>query len=353
MASIIKIKRSSVSGQAPNTAQLQAAELAINTTDGVLYSANSTAVFEIGANLSSLTVNSISFPTTDGNNGQALVTDGNGVISFATVQGTSLNITANATINSYIYSITSNTTTISGVDDNVKTLSYIDGDEDVFLNGVKLVKDEDYTATSATTITLSANAVNGDTVEVVTVRNLYDKVEYLYTISGTPSTISGADDNGTTLEYNPGREMVYVNGIKQISGIDYTTTNTSLITFSSALANNDKIQVLALPVIAQDLTDPVAYTSSNTDILTIDSFAVAGYRTAKYIVQANSSTDYHSSEVVLIHDGTDVFITEYAAVSTANLYSLSGDIINSNVCLRATPSGSGTTFKSKRILIEV
>jgi len=147
--------------------------------------------------------------------------------------------------------------------------------------------------------------------------------------------------------------MVYVNGIKQVSGIDYTTTNTSLITFSSALANNDKIQVLALPVIAQDLTDPVAYTSSNTDILTIDSFAVAGYRTAKYIVQANSSTDYHSSEVVLIHDRTDVFITEYAAVSTANLYSLSGDIINSNVCLRATPSGSGTTFKSKRILIEV
>jgi hypothetical protein len=102
MASIIKIKRSAVTGQAPTTSQLQAGELAINTTDGVMYSANSTAVFEVGANLSSLSINSISFPTTDGNNGQAIITDGNGNLTFGNVATQSSNVvlTANATINS-------------------------------------------------------------------------------------------------------------------------------------------------------------------------------------------------------------------------------------------------------------
>ena len=62
MASVIKIKRSSVSGNATTNAQLQDGELAINTADGKLYSANSTAVFEVGANLTSRTDNAQAFP---------------------------------------------------------------------------------------------------------------------------------------------------------------------------------------------------------------------------------------------------------------------------------------------------
>ena len=63
MASVIKIKRSATSGNPPTNAQLLDGELAINTADGILYSANSTAVFEVGANVSSLTVNAQAFPS--------------------------------------------------------------------------------------------------------------------------------------------------------------------------------------------------------------------------------------------------------------------------------------------------
>lgn len=56
MASKIKIKRSSVPGSAPTTGNLDVAEIAINTADGIMYSANTTAVFEVGSNLSSLSV---------------------------------------------------------------------------------------------------------------------------------------------------------------------------------------------------------------------------------------------------------------------------------------------------------
>lgn len=56
MASKILVKRSASTGNAPNTAQLDSGELAINTTDGVMYSANGTTVFEVGANLTNLSV---------------------------------------------------------------------------------------------------------------------------------------------------------------------------------------------------------------------------------------------------------------------------------------------------------
>jgi len=56
MASKIKVKRSSSSGNAPTTSNLDVAEIAINTADGIMYSANSTAVFEVGSNLTSLSV---------------------------------------------------------------------------------------------------------------------------------------------------------------------------------------------------------------------------------------------------------------------------------------------------------
>jgi len=94
MASTIKLKRSSVAGKIPNTSILSTGELALNLADKRLYSANSTAVLEIGSNPNSLSVGtggftiangSLTFPSSDGTNGQALVTDGAGNLSFGDV----------------------------------------------------------------------------------------------------------------------------------------------------------------------------------------------------------------------------------------------------------------------------
>ena len=56
MASTIKVKRSAVSGNAPNTSNIDTGELALNTADGILYSSDGSNVFEVGANLTSLSV---------------------------------------------------------------------------------------------------------------------------------------------------------------------------------------------------------------------------------------------------------------------------------------------------------
>lgn len=64
MANKFQIKRTSVSGRTPNTtniantAYLDAGELAVNLTDGKIFSSNGSVAFEVGANLTNLSVSS-------------------------------------------------------------------------------------------------------------------------------------------------------------------------------------------------------------------------------------------------------------------------------------------------------
>jgi len=89
MASTIKLKRSSVSGNAPTTSNITTGELALNIADGILYSTDGTTVFEIGAKLSTLNVGTItttgliSANGTFGISGQVLRTDGSSKVYWA------------------------------------------------------------------------------------------------------------------------------------------------------------------------------------------------------------------------------------------------------------------------------
>lgn len=64
MANKLQIKRTAVSSRTPNTTNssnnryIDTGELALNTTDGKLFSSNGTVYFEVGANLQNITVTS-------------------------------------------------------------------------------------------------------------------------------------------------------------------------------------------------------------------------------------------------------------------------------------------------------
>ena len=79
-------------------------------------------------------------------------------------------------------------TSISGTDDNSKTLTFTDGEYiDVFLNGVLLVAGTDYNTNTANTISGLAALANGDVVEVV----VYD----IFTVADTVSASQGGTFN--------------------------------------------------------------------------------------------------------------------------------------------------------------
>ena len=122
-------------------------------------------------------------------------------------------------------------------------LNYTAGHITVFLNGAKLSAD-DYTATNGTSVVLTTGAALNDVVEViehgVAFATPYSATNYIKGVSGN---VSG--NIVSSLNYTPGKEAVYLNGIKLLSGDDYTTVDSgSSITFINNIIDSDRIEVV-------------------------------------------------------------------------------------------------------------
>jgi hypothetical protein len=77
-------------------------------------------------------------------------------------------ISSTSDIYRYRYTAAGGETSESGPDDNGLTLSYIPGKEQVYLNGVLLLRTTDYNATNGTSITGLAALAAGDVLEIIT-----------------------------------------------------------------------------------------------------------------------------------------------------------------------------------------
>lgn len=93
------------------------------------------------------------------------------------------------------------------------------------------------------------------------------------------------------------------------------------------------------------------YTASTTGAnQVVDTFSVTKVRSAKYIIQATRGSQYHMTEVMVIHDGTDVYMTEYSTIFTgaSALITLDADINGGNVRLLTTPALNNTVIRTAR-----
>ena len=213
MTQTVQLKRSATAGAIPSTSDLSLGELAINTYDGKAYIKKSVGgtetIVEVGADSSEITA-----------------------------------------MAHYLFNASANQTTFSGTDVNGDSLSYTSGQIAVFLNGVFLDPD-DYTATNGTSVVLDDGAKSSDYLEIVSwtsgvTSGLITGISnYEFTATANQTVLSGADENGVTLSYTPGKVLVFLNGVlmDNRSGTDYTETNASTITFSSGLQVNDTVIV--------------------------------------------------------------------------------------------------------------
>ena len=213
MTQTVQLKRSATAGAIPSTSDLSLGELAINTYDGKAYIKKSVGgtetIVEVGADSSEITA-----------------------------------------MAHYLFNASANQTTFSGTDVNGDSLSYTSGQIAVFLNGVFLDPD-DYTATNGTSVVLADGAKSSDYLEIVSwtsgvTSGLITGISnYEFTATANQTVLSGADENGVTLSYTPGKVLVFLNGVlmDNRSGTDYTETNASTITFSAGLQVSDTVIV--------------------------------------------------------------------------------------------------------------
>ena len=108
------------------------------------------------------------------------------------------------------------------------------------------------------------------------------------------------------------------------------------------------------PFVKENMSCPTA-TTTTTSQTAVDTFAATTYRSVKYQIQITRGSEYHITEVFIVHDGTTSYGTEYATIKTgSSLASFDTDIDSGNVRLLATPtSSSSTVFKLVRTLIKV
>ena len=102
----------------------------------------------------------LTYPASDGTNGQVIVTNGSGVLSFSNAGG-------GTTVNRFKYTATAGQTAFTGNDDASASLSFTDGKELVYVNGVFMEKGTDYSTSGGNTVTLSDAATVGDEVNIV------------------------------------------------------------------------------------------------------------------------------------------------------------------------------------------
>lgn len=258
MTQTVQLKRSATAGAIPSTSDLSLGELAINTYDGKAYIKKSVggteSIVEVGADSSSeITV-----------------------------------------MKHYLYNASANQTTFSGTDANNESLSYTAGQILVFLNGVFLDPD-DYTATNGTSIVLDDGAKSSDYLEIISLSGssgakITGTTVYEFTATANQTVLTGADENGNTLSYTPGKVLVFLNGVlmDNRTSTDYTETNASTITFSAGLQVSDTIIIKSYDGSAPFFRNQYDITASSTSSI--------------------SGTDANGNSLSVIPKYTEVFV---------------------------------------------
>ena len=89
-----------------------------------------------------------------------------------------------------------------------------------------------------------------------------------------------------------------------------------------------------------------SYTSpsiTSTGTVNLDVFSSSLYTTAKYLVQVVDGSDVHSAEILLIHDGSNAYFTEYAILTNNGELGVFGaSLAGGNVTLTFAPTNPTT-----------
>ena len=192
------------------------------------------------------------------------------------------------------------------------------------VSGVGLLRNNFTGDGSTTDFTLSQDPLHEDNLFIYFDGVYQNKSEF--SVSGTTLSFSTAPDSGDAIEVI----------VPKMTEIQTPSVN----------AIDDATQFNTANIIPQVVTSTSV---SSTSATTIASHAAATYRTVKYLVQCTQGTDYHSTEINLIHDGTTVYITEYGSLwDNASLGTFDATISGGNILLQIT-AGSASSMTTKVI----
>jgi len=196
--------------------------------------------------------------------------------------------------------------------------------------------------------------------------------------TGTLATLAGSEAltnksiNGLTVTSTSGGTLTIANSSSLVTSGAYSITLTSTGATNVTLPTTGTLATLAGSETLTNKTfnSSVNYQTSATTIAndnvvqatvatvsatTVDSWAKATYRSAKYLIQVTQGSNYQVSEIMVIQDGTNTYMTEFAVIETNGvLATFTSSISGSNAVLTVTMgSATSATINIQRTLLVV
>jgi len=219
-------------------------------------------------------------------------------------------------------------------------------------------------AVSNSIVTVGSNAAVGD---ASVTGNVYSNSVVTNNISVVNSISIG---NTITIGNSVSNVSINTNSIFLGNSTTNATINTTSISFANSTANLSlKIPTASqvsngqyflnangtyAPVILQTSISNVQITTTGVGTALIDSWPMATYNSAEYLlsVNDNNSNNHYGSKIMIVHNTTTAFITEYASYTSNSYVGVFSTLTSgTNVLLYFTPISSNTTVKFARVIV--
>jgi hypothetical protein len=205
---------------------------------------------------------------------------------------------------------------------------------------------------SGQNLVFAAAPSSGSAIRVRTFGNYSSRDGFVdaFTANGTANlfTLSG----NTLSSYST---IVFVDGVYQIPGTDFTTNGAQLVFASAPDANAEVVAQSFNNTIGDSIVaNPPLTTVANTATV-IDTFSASVYRTAKYVISVTGAGEYQSTEALMVHDGNTAQLVTYATIYTGNaaIMTFASNVAAGQVRLLGTGTVSGNTVKLQSTYVKV
>jgi hypothetical protein len=180
------------------------------------------------------------------------------------------------------------------------------------------------------------------------------QLKYSTETGNTPSTLEFGEiainlSDGKLFYKNPTEEIKFIENFSGPAGLDTEIqfNNEGELGANSNFTYDKENSQLNLVSARYNSTFEITgnfLETTSTDSTVIFSFDKTVAGSGKFVIQATEGTKRQVTEILVVHDGTVAYATEYAIIRTnGNLFNIEVDIDSNNVRLKTTSSSANST----------
>ena len=190
--------------------------------------------------------------------------------------------------------------------------------------------------------------------EITTVAVEPAATTFIFEPTSSITILEDSDKSGALLSYSPTNVEVHKNGLKLVKGVDFSLNQGTQIFLTQAVDSGDRVVIDTTRRQTINFFNALVDSSElipSTAPRQFDIFDKTAFRFVKYTITAavtvGVTNKYQASELLVTHNDTEAFFSEYGIVQTqdSSLGEVSVSISGSNVSVNFDPTYTNTTVK--------